>query len=367
MSNTPLISVIVPVYKVERYLPRCIESILRQTYTNFELILVDDGTPDRSGIICDRYAEKDSRIKVIHKENGGVSSARNVGIDMARGEWITFVDSDDWVTSDYLEVLVTPLNCKYYDLVVGLLELRSIQVVQTRGNTGEVNLCHMGAAEMLETVNKMEFCGPCHKLFSKKMINESNLRFPKDIAIAEDTIFVNRYLSCCKRIYETGKIIYYYNRSNEHSVTKNYPYFEERPSWDQVFIDSYIYMLQAHGLDESIIKTIVVNKTLDMFCPATRTIIFSFNEREAKEKILESIKYYNDKITLSDKSCLLKKSNEEYRDIITYICENNVDAIYDMLNHKKYNHIKTFIRRAIKKALLPFIEKYRDGLIKFKF
>ena len=115
MSNSPLVSVIVPVYKVERYLPRCVESILGKTYTNFELILVDDGTPDRSGVICDRYAEKDSRIKVIHKENGGVSSARNAGIDAAQGEWITFVDSDDWVAENYIEAMIIPVVEKNVD------------------------------------------------------------------------------------------------------------------------------------------------------------------------------------------------------------------------------------------------------------
>lgn len=97
MENKPLISVIVPVYKVEQYLPRCVDSLLRQTYENLEIILVDDGSPDRCGEICEEYARRDSRIRVIHKENGGLSSARNAGIDVARGEYLGFVDSDDWI------------------------------------------------------------------------------------------------------------------------------------------------------------------------------------------------------------------------------------------------------------------------------
>lgn len=97
MENKPLISVIVPVYKVEQYLPRCVDSLLHQTYENLEIILVDDGSPDRCGEICEEYARKDPRIRVIHKENGGLSSARNAGIDVARGEYLGFVDSDDWV------------------------------------------------------------------------------------------------------------------------------------------------------------------------------------------------------------------------------------------------------------------------------
>ena len=102
----PLISVIVPVYKVEKYLERCVNSILNQTYKNFELILVDDGSPDLCPEMCDEYAKKDSRIKVIHKENGGLSDARNAGTAIAKGEYITFIDSDDWVLTNYIEILL---------------------------------------------------------------------------------------------------------------------------------------------------------------------------------------------------------------------------------------------------------------------
>lgn len=106
---TDLISIIVPVYKVEQYLPRCIVSLLGQTYKNIEIILVDDGSPDGSGAICEEYANKDERIKVIHKRNGGASSARNAGLDVARGKYVCFVDSDDYVSSRFIERLYTLL------------------------------------------------------------------------------------------------------------------------------------------------------------------------------------------------------------------------------------------------------------------
>lgn len=101
----PLISVIIPCYNVEEYLPRCVESVLNQTYRNLEILLVDDGSPDRCGEICDGYAAVDSRVKVIHKENGGLSDARNVALDVMKGEYVTFVDSDDYVAEDYVEYL----------------------------------------------------------------------------------------------------------------------------------------------------------------------------------------------------------------------------------------------------------------------
>ena len=103
--NSPLVSVIVPVYNVAPYLEQCLDSIVNQTYRNLEIILVDDGSTDESGAICDRYAEQDGRIQVVHKENGGLSSARNVGLDKMTGEWILFVDSDDWIELNTLELL----------------------------------------------------------------------------------------------------------------------------------------------------------------------------------------------------------------------------------------------------------------------
>lgn len=107
MEEKSLISIIVPVYKVEQYLPRCVDSLLAQTYPHLEIILVDDGSPDGSGEICDGYAKKDPRIRVIHKENGGLSSARNAGIEVAKGEYLGFVDSDDWVEPETYETLLT--------------------------------------------------------------------------------------------------------------------------------------------------------------------------------------------------------------------------------------------------------------------
>ena len=120
--ETPLISVIVPVYKVEPYLRRCVDSILSQTYTHLEIFLVDDGSPDNCGKICDEYAQKDNRIKVIHKKNGGLSDARNVAIDVAKGEYITFVDSDDFIACDYVETLYNLVE--KYQCKVGVAWLR---------------------------------------------------------------------------------------------------------------------------------------------------------------------------------------------------------------------------------------------------
>lgn len=148
MNQEPLISVIVPVYWVENYLKKCVDSILTQTYTNLELILVDDGSPDQSGAICDAYAQKDKRVRVIHKENGGLSSARNAGLDAARGDFVAFVDSDDWIVPDTYEAMVAAAE-KYQ---VCLVCAGRYDVV---GSIQEIGLC----PEQEEVISGQELAG----------------------------------------------------------------------------------------------------------------------------------------------------------------------------------------------------------------
>ena len=134
VNANPKISIIVPVYKAEPYLHRCIDSILAQTFTDWELLLIDDGSPDSSGEICDEYASRDSRIQVFHKENGGVSSARNMGLDSMRGEYVTFVDADDCLYVDALEVFMA--HIVKYDLDFAQCEFNRIFDEKNRGQDG---------------------------------------------------------------------------------------------------------------------------------------------------------------------------------------------------------------------------------------
>lgn len=126
MINTPLISVIIPIYKVENYLEKCVESIISQTYTNLEIILVDDGSPDKCPILCDEYAKKDERVIVIHKQNGGLASARNAGLDIASGKLISFIDSDDWIENETYEKVV----CLYKETSA---EIIMFDIIKTDG------------------------------------------------------------------------------------------------------------------------------------------------------------------------------------------------------------------------------------------
>ena len=160
----PKVSVIVPVYNTEKYLPRCIESILAQTFTDFELILVNDGSTDKSGKICDEYAKKDSRIVVIHKENGGVSSARNKGIEISQGELISFIDADDWITPLYLSDLITDITSSFTDIVlhgrINVLSSNEKIIIKPNNYTYSItNDC----SEFFNEFNILKFC--MHQLY----------------------------------------------------------------------------------------------------------------------------------------------------------------------------------------------------------
>ncbi len=213
-----MISVIVPVYNSQKYLDRCIKSILNQTYRDFELLLIDDGSTDSSGLICDKYAKSDSRVSVIHKVNGGVSKARNIGIDNATGDYVTFVDSDDYISETMFSDLMACF-ADTADMVVG-----SLKMVSEMGETEylmEDSLISTKA--LLEdylsgTFPRICLNGPCVKLFRKDIIDKHHIRFDCNMRLGEDTVFVTEYLSHCKKIWTTNKVLYFYMRDNEDSL-----------------------------------------------------------------------------------------------------------------------------------------------------
>ena len=193
----PAISVIVPVYKVEPFIHRCVDSILAQTFTDFELILVDDGSPDNCGAICDEYAAQDARVRVIHKPNGGVSSARNAGIDVATGEYLAFVDSDDYVTEGYLAGLMTTSA----DLVCQTAVI--IHEKDGSENRNHLTPCEIAAPntdQFRELLLKGCFNWTCCKRFRTKIIAENRVRFNHEVDFGEDTLFVVEYVKFAQSI-----------------------------------------------------------------------------------------------------------------------------------------------------------------------
>lgn len=174
-----LISVIVPIYNVEKYLDKCIESIVNQTYKNLEIILVDDGSPDNCPEICDKWAEKDNRIKVVHKENGGAGSARNAGLEASSGEWIGFVDGDDSIDEDFYEALLDKSNDGYYDVVA--CGFKYISKDETRLSDNYYNEEHVFTKDELLT-EYFDFCKSQWVSFCNKIIKKNCLiilNFPR--------------------------------------------------------------------------------------------------------------------------------------------------------------------------------------------
>lgn len=221
---TPTISIIVPIYNTEKYLHRCVDSILSQTFVDFELILVDDGSTDLSGRICDEYAAKDSRIKVIHKKNGGQSSARNVGIEISKGKYIVFVDSDDWISTDCFEYLYTLIEKYNADAVsadfVFAYENKSISFQKNRNlkekiiDKAEEILCYYLKQDKMHGKNDFAVWG---KLFKRELFSE--LCFPTG-KIYEDNIINFKLFQKCIRYVKSTKEIYAYFQ-HDTSTTKS--------------------------------------------------------------------------------------------------------------------------------------------------
>ena len=216
----PKISVIVAVYKAEAYLHRCVDSLLAQTFRDFEILLIDDGSPDNSGKICDDYAKQDARIRVFHKENGGVASARQCGIDHARGEYTTHVDPDDWVEPTMLEEMYAKAKEDDADIVFSdfLLENKNgksiCQKQQPASLTTECVLfdlvCHRLGISL------------CSRLIRLSCYKDNHIRFPLDLKYGEDNCVLIKLLCKMQKVSYLPYAYYHYDLSiNTNSLTKN--------------------------------------------------------------------------------------------------------------------------------------------------
>ena len=196
--DNPKISVIVPVYNAEAGLRKCVDSILSQTFTNLELLLIDDGSKDKSGEICDEYAQHDNRVHVFHKINGGVSSARNLGIEEARGEWIAFIDADDWIEKEYIGHLMSAATNA--DIVVAGFQYvnRDGEQLRLSKRVGAALSPLLSYDELFLLPHLMST--PWGKLYRMGVIRNYSLRFDERMRIGEDTCFVNAYLCHAKNM-----------------------------------------------------------------------------------------------------------------------------------------------------------------------
>ena len=339
----PLISVIVPVYKVEKYLHRCIDSLINQTYKNLEIILVDDGSPDNCGKICVEYAKKDSRIKVIQKENGGQASARNMALDIAKGEYIGFVDSDDYIKNDMYEYLYNGIS--RYNADISVCGITYVSETQKKFIYGDMFFSE--STQVLDTVQtlkahcqiKLAF-GPCNKLYSRKIWE--NMRFP--ICFREDEAIMYRlmarssktvWLSKCKYLYvqrkgssERSKYDKKYLISLQ-TADQTYEFIEEKyPEAEKEAWDMRIQM-RIQQLDD-----IIAFGDMDEQVEITNSLIDFLKENKAHSDYL------------IQKADLIVRDRYEYR--------------------RKYNNLKR--KRYIKCVLVYLTKKFKiyEPLIKLK-
>lgn len=218
--NQPLVSVIVPIYNVEQYVERCIRSIVNQTYTNLEILLIDDGSPDRCPTICDMWAQKDSRIKVVHKPNGGLSSARNAGLDICNGDFISFVDSDDWIERDMIQFLLDACIkngcalavCGRY---VHYEKINKLQIDKCPINN-EIIDSKTFTAHML--IGSNCDCSACDKLFHKSLWD--SMQFPEG-RIYEDVAILYKIVLQTSYVATLNQPLYHYLRHSNSIVSSN--------------------------------------------------------------------------------------------------------------------------------------------------
>lgn len=239
-SKHPKISIIVPVYNVEKYLPRCIDSILAQTFTDFELLLIDDGSKDRSGEICDEYARKDNRIRIFHKENGGVASARQMGNDKAEGKYSIHIDGDDWAEPQMLENMYSKIIETNADIVIADFFYdkngKSIYIQQrTKTNV---------PSEILKDILIGKLYGALYnKLIRHSLYKERNICFIPKIDHGEDILFISQLLLLNIKVSFIHEAFYHYDQQNLNSITRNYT--KKNFCIQQRYVEALIKLLPA--------------------------------------------------------------------------------------------------------------------------
>ena len=306
MNFEPLISIIIPVYKVEKYLKECVDSVLNQTHKNLEIILVDDGSPDNCPKICDEYAKKDSRVKVVHKENGGVSSARNTGIDVSTGEFIMFFDSDDWIERDLCEKAMTTMinnnnDVVFWTYVREFQNNSSIKIIYDKDTSFGENECKnlyrriIGplGKELFHPENLEVLSSLWNKVYKSDIIKNNNIRFfdINKIGASEDGLFNIEYFKYVKSASYINRAFYHYRKTNENSITFNHSedFFER---W-LLFFQMIYKHIQDNNLSEEFYKALDNRISL---CVLQLALVAVRRNTTFSDKCKEIQKYLNNSI-----------------------------------------------------------------------
>ncbi len=335
-------SIIVPVYNAEKYINKCVDSILAQTYEDFELLLINDGSKDNSGNICDDYANKDKRVRVIHKENGGVSSARNLGLDLANGDYVMFVDSDDWLEIDALKNLYAKANgCSF--VIAGY---NVVTLYRTAAHGLEDK--KVSKTELVEEYRKLNgknliMTVPWGKLYKRDIIEKYGIRFDTTMKMAEDTKFTIEFSQRVEDACFISEIIYNYNCTNVTSITKGY------------LGETYLYRLKVYYA----LKAWFESTGCEKYLPEERkelafvtTLYYCRYYNNNAEEISERINaFYSDCIKLSEcEDYIIQRFDQKYADLIK---SHNWGLLAKKWNkdYKRKNLFKNTIKQIIGKFL----------------
>lgn len=249
--NKTTISVIIPIYNAEEYLEACLQSLRAQSFSTFEAWLIDDGSQDKSGIICDTYQSQDTRFHVVHKSNGGVSSARNIGLEKANGEWICFVDSDDTLEKNYLQTLYQSIGEKKDILII---QGFNTYTPDGKSTSRLFNHHFYSAAEIYKTFqnSNLNRCGfPFGKLYNRDIIRQNHIRFNEQIHYAEDVIFMLTYLCHSSAIQTVSGANYNYFIRNNSSLSQRIFSFESEYTCYQTYLACLGKLEQRFNLPET--------------------------------------------------------------------------------------------------------------------
>ncbi len=316
----PKISIIVPVYNVEKYLERCINSILDQTFMDYELILVNDGSTDNSGSICNSLKDKDVRIIVINKENGGLSSARNAGLEIARGEYIGFVDSDDWITSDmfgYLYSLINKFECDIasasYVFSKGNHRIAQPKLVERLFKREEALKYYLYTG----MANRISDFSVCTKLYKRTLFSE--IKFPVG-QLYEDVATNFSLIQKSKLYVKSNKICYYYYQEGSSITRAGFRYKD----FDMIKTGNDLITMSKMESNQEIIELARMKKARSYFSILSKISMYGFNDEVDNKK--EIVK----KITIELRSnylLLIKSPMPINRKIIMSVLALNINLI----------------------------------------
>lgn len=323
----PTISVIVPVYNAERHIIRCIDSLLAQSYADFELLLIDDGSKDISGRICDEYSAKDQRIKALHKKNGGVSSARNLGLNNAKGRWIAFCDSDDYVSEHYLENLISATDSEKTDLVF------NYAIVHCKGDIKKENYPEklIDATDISDLFLNNDLAwhtSTWSKLFKRELIEKIGLRFTLGIHIGEDALFLYTYMLSCKKINVICTCDYHYIIAGDETLTQRINDFQSEKRGMQLICD--------------------VTERINQISEMTPTLKGKLDWLTGSYKRRTLIAMYHDIIRRRERMKFLKSN--DFSDYLTACGENSKQGkIYVWLLSHKYYRLYDLVKKSVQK------------------